>query len=133
MERTDIKMPKNIFSHGVSQNDKNSVYTRSFNVSGEKEWVGQYKKIWSKLELQLFQKLVTEPTEREGRCVYGKLKTWKECIKTNFHGEDVPCDMYCNATAVLNIGFIYKQGKIILRCMLKSVNIPMQKTSNATC
>ena len=45
MERTDIKMPKNIFSHGVSQNDKNSVYTRSFNVSGEKEWVGQYKKI----------------------------------------------------------------------------------------
>ena len=95
--------------------------------------MGQYKKIWSKLELQLFQKLVTEPIKREDRCVYGKLKTWKECIKTNFHGEDVTCDMYCNATAVLNIGFIYKQGKIILRCMLKRVNIPMQKTSNATC
>ena len=110
MERTDIKMPKNIFSHGVSQNDKNSVYTKSFNVSEEKEWVGQYKKIWSKLELQLFQKLVTEPIKGEGRCVYGKLKTWKECIKTNFHGREVPCDMNCNATAVLKIGFIYKQG-----------------------
>ena len=30
-----IKTPKNIFSHGVSQYDKNSAYTRSFNVSDE--------------------------------------------------------------------------------------------------
>ena len=33
-----------------------------------------------------------------------QLKMWKERIKTNFHGQDVPYDMYCNATAVLNIG-----------------------------
>ena len=36
---------------------------------------------------------------------------WKERIKTNFHDQDVPYDMYCNATAVLNIDPVYKQGK----------------------
>ena len=40
-----IKAPKNIFSYGVSQYHKNSAYTMSFNVSEEKEWVSQYKKI----------------------------------------------------------------------------------------
>ena len=40
-----IKTPKNIFSYGVSQYDKNSAYTMSFNVSEEKEWMSQYKKI----------------------------------------------------------------------------------------
>ena len=32
-----IKTPKNIFSYGVSQYDKISAYTMSFNVSEEKE------------------------------------------------------------------------------------------------
>ena len=32
-----IKTPKNIFSYGVSQYDKNSAYTMSFNASEEKE------------------------------------------------------------------------------------------------
>ena len=36
---------------------------------------------------------------------------WKECIKTNFHGQDVPYEMYCNPTAVLKIDSVYKQGK----------------------
>ena len=40
-----IKTPKNIFSYGVSQYDKNSAYTMSFNVSEANEWVPQYKKI----------------------------------------------------------------------------------------
>ena len=31
-----IKTPKNVFSYGVSQYDKNSAYTMSFNVSEEK-------------------------------------------------------------------------------------------------
>ena len=44
-----IKTPKNIFSHGVLQYDKNSAYTMSFNVSEEKEWVSQYKKIWNEV------------------------------------------------------------------------------------
>ena len=34
-----IKPPKSVFSYGVSQYDKNSPYTMSFNVSEEKKWV----------------------------------------------------------------------------------------------
>ena len=106
-----IKTPKNIFSYGVSQYDKNSAYTMSFNVSEEKEWVSQYKEIWNELESQLFEKMATEPITGKGRYVHGKLKMWKERIKTNFHGQDVPYDMYCNAKAVLKIDSVYKQGK----------------------
>ena len=104
-----IRTPENVFSYGVSQYDKNSAYTMSFNVSEEKEWVSQCKKIWNEVELQPFEKPATEPIK--GKHVYGKLKTWKECIKTNFYGQDVPCNMYCNATAVLKINSIYKRGK----------------------
>ena len=32
-------------------------------------------------------------------------------LKTNFHGQDAPHDMYCNATVVLRIDSVYKQGK----------------------
>ena len=38
-----IKIPKNIFSYGASQYDKNSTYIMSFNVSEEKEWLSRYK------------------------------------------------------------------------------------------
>ena len=38
-----IKTPKDIFSYGVSQYDKNSAYTMSFNVSEEEAWKTQYK------------------------------------------------------------------------------------------
>ena len=62
-----MKTPKNIFSYGVSQYNKNSVYTMSFNVSEQKEWVSQYKKIWDEIESQLFTKMSTEPIERGGR------------------------------------------------------------------
>ena len=98
-----------MFSYGVSQYDKNSAYPISFNVSEKKEWVSQYKKIWNEVESQLFEKLATEPIK--GKYVYGKLKAWKDRIKTNFRGQDVPQDMYCNATAVLKINPVYKQGK----------------------
>ena len=67
--RLFIKTPKNIFSYGVSQYDKNSAYTMSFNVSEEKGWVSQYKKIWNEIESQLFEKMVTEPVKRKGRYV----------------------------------------------------------------
>ena len=36
---------------------------------------------------------------------------WKERIKTIFYGYDDPYDMYCNATAVLKVDSVYKQGK----------------------
>ena len=51
-----IKTLKNIFSYGVSQYDKNSAYTMSFNVSEEKKWMSQYKKIWNEVESQNRQK-----------------------------------------------------------------------------
>ena len=83
----------------------------SFYVSEEKEWVPQTKKIWNEVESQLFEKMATGPTKREGRYVNAKLKTRKERIKTNFHGQDIPYDMYCNETTVLRIDSVYKQGK----------------------
>ena len=81
----------------------------SFNISKEKKWMSQYKKIWNEVESQLFEKLTTEPIK--GNDVRGKLKTWKKDMKTNFHGQIVPYDMYCNATAILKIDSVYKQGK----------------------
>ena len=89
----------------MSQYDKNSAYTMSFNVSEEKEWIFQYKKIWNEVESQLFQKLAIEPIK--GKYVRDKLKTWNESIKINFHGQDAPYDIYCNATAVF-IDSVYK-------------------------
>ena len=106
-----IKAPKNIFSYGVSQYNKNFAYTISFNVSEEEVWKTQYKRIWNEIVSQLFEKMLTEPIKRESRYVNGKLKTWKERIKTNFHGQDVPCNKHCDATAVLKVDAVYKQGK----------------------
>ena len=50
----------------MSQYDKNTTYTKPFNASEEKEWVVQYKKIWNEAELQLFEKMSTEPIKGEG-------------------------------------------------------------------
>ena len=50
-----IKTPKNIFRYSVSQYDKNSVYTMSFNVSEEEAWKTQYKKIGNEIESLLFE------------------------------------------------------------------------------
>ena len=51
------------------------------------------KKIWNEVEPQLFEKLTAEPIK--GRYVHDKLKMWKERIKTNFHDQDVPYNIYC--------------------------------------
>ena len=83
----------------------------SFNVSEEKEWVPQYKIIWNEVESQLFEKMATQPIKGEVRYVHGNLKMWKKTIKTNFHGQDIPYDLYCNATAVSKIDSVYKLGK----------------------
>ena len=70
--------------------DKNSDYTMSFNVSEAQEWVLRYRNIWNEVESQLFEKLTTEPIKGEGKYMHGKLKKWKERIKRNFNGHDVP-------------------------------------------
>ena len=72
-----IKTPKNIFSCGVLQYNKNSPYTMPFNVSEEMAWKIQYKNIWNETKSQLFEKRTTEPIKREGRCVHDKLKRGK--------------------------------------------------------
>ena len=70
-----IKTTKNIFSYGVLQYDKNSVYTMSFNVCEEKAWKTQYENIRNEVESHLFEKMVTEPIKGEGNYINGKLKT----------------------------------------------------------
>ena len=69
-----IKTPKNIFSYGVSQFDKNSAYTKSFNVSEAPEQVLKYGKIWNDVEPQIFEKLTTEPIRVEGKYMHINLK-----------------------------------------------------------
>ena len=83
----------------------------SFNVSEAPEWVLKYRNIWNEVESQLFEKLATGSIKEEGKYIHGKLKTWKDCVKTNFHGQDITYDMYCNATAMLKIDSVYKQSK----------------------
>ena len=53
-----------------------------FNMSEEKTWNTQYKKIWNKIESQLFEKLAKEPIKDIK--VHGKLKTWKKRHKNKF-------------------------------------------------
>ena len=43
--------------------------------------------------------------------MHSKLKLWKERIRTNFHGQYVPCNIYCSTTAVLKIDSVCKQSK----------------------
>ena len=105
-----IKTPKNIFSCNVSQYDKKSAYTMSLNVFEVQETVLWYQKIRDEVISQLFEGLTTKPIKGGSKCIDSKLKkriktkkrTWKGRIKTNFHGRDVPYDVYCNAKAVLN-------------------------------
>ena len=72
----------------------------SFNVSEAPEWVLQYRNIWNKVESQLSEKLATGAIKGEGKYIHGKLNV-----------QDGPYDIYCNATAVLRIDSVYKQGK----------------------
>ena len=92
-----IKTSKSIFSYDVSQYGKSSAYTMSFNVSEVPEYMLQYRNIWNEVESQLFEKLAKGPIKGEGKYVHGKLKMWKERIKTNFYGQDVPRCTTCIA------------------------------------
>ena len=106
-----INTPKNMFSYGVSQYCKNSAYTMPFNVFEVLGWMLQNRKNWNEVKPQLFEKLTTEPIQGKRKYMHSKLKTWKDCIKTNFQSQDVPYDIYCNETEVLKIDSVYKQTK----------------------
>ena len=51
-----IKTPKNIFSYGVSQYDKNSVYSISYTISEDPKCTIHHQNIWNEVELQLISK-----------------------------------------------------------------------------
>ena len=38
----------------------------------------QYRNIWNDVESQLFEKLIAELINAEGKYIHGKMKTWKE-------------------------------------------------------
>ena len=78
-------------------------------------------------------KLTTDPIKGEGRYMYGELETWQECIKTNFYRQDVLQNMYCIATALLNIEPVYKVKTTIPSYLAWIANTVMQKASNAAC
>ena len=94
----------------------------------KKAGLAQYEKIWNKVESQLFEKLATETVKGEG-----KQKAWKICIKKNCHSKDVPYDTYCNATAVLKIDSVFKQGKNYHSQAYVKSREYVQKTKDVTC
>ena len=61
------------------------------------------------LEDQLFVTFTSEPV-KEGCYIHGKVKVWKDKIRTNFHGKDIRYNQCCKTTAVLKVGLVYKQG-----------------------
>lgn len=78
-----IKAPKKIFSNSMSQCNKHSPYTISFNVFEPLEWVARVspsRYIWNEIELQLIEKLITELIKWEGKYQF----------KTNLLGQDAP-------------------------------------------
>ena len=79
-----IKTPKNIFSYGLCQFDKNPAYAMPFNVYEVPEWVIYFWNLSNQVESQLFEKLSTEPIKRKSKYMHDKLKTQKGCFKTNF-------------------------------------------------
>lgn len=101
-----IKTPKNIFNYSVSQCDKKSAYKISFNVSEAEEWLLQFRKIQNEVKSQFFENLTKEPMKGGGKYMHGKLKMLKERIKIN--GQDVSYHIDCIATAVLEVGHVYK-------------------------
>ena len=103
-----IKTPKNIFSLGVSQYIKNSVYTLPFNVFEVPEWLLHYRNTQNEVEFQLIEKVTTRSVKEESKYIHCKLKMCKERNKTNFHGHGVPYYIYYNAAAVLNVYSVYK-------------------------
>lgn len=80
--------------------ETNPTYIMSFIASEVTEWVLHYWSIWNEVESWLFENLTTESIKGEGKYMHCKLKIWREWMKINLDGQDVPYDMYCKATPV---------------------------------
>ena len=95
-----IKTPRDIFSYGMSQCNKKSAYTMSFNVSDKKECVSQYKKIWNEVESQLFKN--GDRIDKRRR----QVRQWQvENVERTHKNKSSwsGCSMYCSATAMLKV------------------------------
>jgi len=102
-----IKTPKNCWSSGVSRYNENSAWKMGFKVSEEPSWMKTYEMIWKRVSELVSHSLEGDLTSE---WINPKLITWKEDIKTRFNGWGIPYNKYCDATGVLKIGSVYKQG-----------------------
>ena len=63
-----------------------------------------------------------------------ELKTQKKCTKMNFYGQEVPYNMHCDATAVLKVDSVNKQGKKYHpQVNVKEYKYTDAESSNKTC
>ena len=102
-----IKTPKSCWSSGVSRYNENSAWKMGFNVSEDPSWMKKYEMIWKRISELVNHSIEGDPTSE---WINPKLITWKDDIKTRFNGRGIPYDKYCDATGVLKIGSVYKQG-----------------------
>ena len=121
-----IKTPKDIYPFGVSQYSVGSPWNMGFDLEGYESWLEKYIKIWDVVEDQLFQSFTKDPVNK-ARYINPKLKEYDGKILTNFHDRDVPYGKCCEATGVLRIASVYKQGNncypqcILDECKYKEV------------
>ena len=77
-----------------------------FSLEDREEWVNDYK------DLEGCGRLIVcnfkSERVKEGCYLNGKLIVWKDKIKTNFHGKDIPYNQCCKTTGVLKIKSVYK-------------------------
>ena len=63
------------------------------------------------MEEQLFVTFMSEPL-KQGCYLNAKLNVYKDKIRNNSHGENIPYNQYCKATALLKIKLVYKKVSI---------------------
>ena len=89
---------------------KNSAWKMGFNLKDHEEWMKLLQKdLEGYVKEQLFVTFTSEPL-KEGCYLNAKLNVYKDQIRTDFHGEEIPYNQYCKATAVLKVKSVYKQG-----------------------
>ena len=128
-----IKTPKYIFSpQGVTQYNENSTYCMGFDLEGYTDWINQYRLIWKAVEEQMSQSLTKESVNKE-RYINPKLNIYDGEIKTIFHNKHIPENQRCEATAILKIASVYKQGNnyypqvFVEECKYKSIESPSHR------
>ena len=94
----------------------------------------QYRNIWNEVDLQLFEKLTTDPLKREGKGMHGKLKTWKKVIRQIFMVKlfHTACIARQQQFKKLTL-YTNKVKTTTHRNIWRGINTTMQKFSNVAC